>query len=117
MVYERVYELVRLIPKGKVLTYGMISRKLEGRLSAQAVGWALRALPSKDGLYDSDNVPWHRVINASGGISTTGKATSDNADTGEVQKKLLRKEGIKLNEEGKVDLDVYLWTDFYGCDL
>jgi methylated-DNA-protein-cysteine methyltransferase related protein len=120
--YKKVYDLVRLIPEGKVLTYGLISHKLEGRLSAQGVGWALRALPSerkgrtKSGLgaeseseYNSANVPWQRVINAQGGISTgrTGDMPPD------MQKKLLRKEGVRFNKEDKVDLERYLWKEFY----
>jgi methylated-DNA-protein-cysteine methyltransferase-like protein len=54
-------------------------------------------------------VPWQRVINAQGGISTgrTGDMPPD------MQKKLLRKEGVKFNKEDKVDLERYLWKEFY----
>ena len=44
--FEQVYEIVQKIPKGSVLTYGAISKLMGRRLSAAAVGWALRALPS-----------------------------------------------------------------------
>jgi methylated-DNA-protein-cysteine methyltransferase-like protein len=112
MIYKKVYDLVRLIPEGRVLTYGLISLKLGGRLSAQGVGWALRALGTskKEELadYNSDTVPWHRVINSKGGISTSciHNIPPDR------QKKLLQREGIKVNRDGIIDLDKYLWKEF-----
>jgi len=110
-VYFEVYELVRDIPRGRVLTYGLISHMIGKRLSAQGVGWALRALPSADTAdhckkYHSGNVPWHRVINAGGGISTT-RNTDMPPD---LQQTLLAAEGIKFNHEAKIDLDKYLWS-------
>ncbi|MBS1989657.1 MAG: MGMT family protein [Cyanobacteria bacterium SZAS LIN-3] len=112
MIYKKVYDIVRQIPEGRVLTYGLISHKLGGRLSAQGVGWALKALPKKKkgelADYDSSNVPWHRVINAQGGIST-GRIIEIPPD---LQKKLLRREGVKFNAEDKVDLAKYLWKEF-----
>jgi len=116
VIYKKVYDIVRRIPEGKVLTYGLISHKLGGRLSAQGVGWALKALPkNKKGElapYNSDNVPWQRVINAQGGISThkVGEIPPD------MQKKLLKREGVKFNKEDKVDLGKYLWKEFLGED-
>lgn len=110
MVFKAVYDLVRSIPEGRVLTYGLISHKLGGRLSAQGVGWALKALGAKKkswGDYDSSNVPWHRVVNSQGGIST-GRNTEMPPD---LQKKLLRREGVKFNKEDKIDLSVYLWAE------
>src|SRR5258705_1547074 len=61
-VFRQVYELVRLIPKGRVMTYGQIATLLESRLSPRAVGWAMHGCPK--------GVPWQRVVNASGGTST-----------------------------------------------
>ncbi len=111
-VYYQVYEIVRDIPRGRVLTYGLISHMIGKRLSAQGVGWALRALPAAEDSvagkkFHSGNVPWHRVINASGGVSTT-RNTDMPPD---LQKTLLAAEGIKFNREAKIDLDKYLWTE------
>ena len=116
MIYKKVYDLVRLIPKGRVLTYGLISLKLGGRLSAQGVGWALKALgrSKKAELagYDSNTVPWHRVVNSEGGISTH-RIPEIPPD---MQRTLLTGEGIKFSREEKLDLDKYLWKEFLSSD-
>ena len=107
-VYDEVYAIVCRIPKGRVLTYGLISNLLNGRLSAQGVGWAMQALaknPNKPGKYNATNVPWHRVINSQGRLST-----HKNPDIAPgLQKKLLQAEGIKFDAEDKMDLPAYLW--------
>ena len=43
-VYDEIYKIIQRIPKGRVLTYGLISHMIGGRMSAQGVGWALKAL-------------------------------------------------------------------------
>lgn len=107
-IYAQIYKIVQTIPKGKVLTYGLISHMIGGRMSAQGVGWALKALGSgktkKD--YDSDNVPWHRVVNAQGGTSTHKVGLPP-----DLQRTLLEAEGVKFNKEDKLDLDKYLWKE------
>ncbi len=106
-VYFLVYEIVQCVPQGRVLTYGSISRLLGGRLSSQGVGWAMKALPEKntvDRPYYSGNVPWHRVINSRGGISTTAIGSIPAG----MQQELLEAEGIEFNE-GTIDLNKYLW--------
>ncbi|MFA7335413.1 MAG: carbonic anhydrase [Candidatus Obscuribacterales bacterium] len=113
-VYFEVYEIVKGIPRGRILTYGLISNLLEKRLSAQGVGWALRALSSdKDNKkYHSGNVPWHRVINSTGGISTSRISTSRNTEMPpDLQQSLLEEEGIVFNSEGKLDMQKYLWAE------
>ncbi|PWT96890.1 MAG: cysteine methyltransferase [Candidatus Melainabacteria bacterium] len=118
-VYAEVYKIVKKIPRGRVLTYGLISDLLEKRLSAQGVGWALRALPgptkkrkstgtttSKSG-FDSKNVPWHRVVNSTGGISTH----KNPGMPPDFQKHLLEAEGIVFDSENKLDLSKHLWLD------
>jgi methylated-DNA-protein-cysteine methyltransferase related protein len=120
--YEQVYAVVRRIPKGKVLTYGLVSHLVNERLSAQGVGWALQALASvktrspnpaaraKGNARSKETkkakpVPWHRVVNSQGGISTH---KNPNIPPG-LQQSLLEKEGIEFNEEEKMDLPKYLW--------
>ena len=112
-VYESVYKVVMRIPKGRVLTYGLISNLLGGPLSAQGVGWAMKALSAygeknKVGgvsKYNSKTVPWHRVINSQGGISTH-KVPNIPPD---LQRELLEAEGVVFGEDEKIDLPKYLW--------
>ena len=109
-VYEQVWEFVGRIPRGKILTYGLISHHISGRLSAQGVGWALKALPQipNKGQYSAANVPWHRVINSQGKLSTHKNPNIPS----DMQRKLLENEGIKFDSDDKVDnLKSYLWTD------
>ena len=101
--FERVYWVVRHIPPGRVATYGQIARLLGVPRGARTVGWALRSLP------DDREVPWQRVINAQGRIST-GWDEPDSTS----QRALLEAEGIVFDEQGRVDLKVYGWA---GLDL
>lgn len=94
-IFERVYALCRRIPKGRVMSYGQIATLIEGRLSPRAVGWAMHGCP--------EGVPWHRVVNASGGISTD---RMPNIPPG-LQKALLRAEGVKFRRNGTLDLEIY----------
>ncbi len=112
--FESVYQIVQRIPKGKVLTYGAISKLMNGRLSAAAVGWALRALPSEvqsknkrndAQRFHSRNVPWHRVINSRGGLSTNNEPGIPSG----LQQSLLESEGIKFDLDVTLDLQKYLW--------
>jgi methylated-DNA-protein-cysteine methyltransferase related protein len=97
--YQRIYRVVRRIPKGRVATYGQIASLAGLAGHARQVGYALHALP------DSTAVPWHRVVNAAGRIST--RATSG----GElVQRLLLEREGVRLDGRGKVPLDQLRWN-------
>lgn len=108
-VYAQIYELVRRIPRGKVLTYGLVSALVGGRLSAQGVGWALRALglPGSRKEYTAASVPWHRVVNSSGGLSTH---KNPDIEPG-LQRLLLESEGLTFDQEGKLDLDRFLWKE------
>lgn len=92
--FEKVYKLVSSVPKGKVTTYGAIS-KIIG-MDPRVVGYALHANK------DSENVPCHRVINSKGKISK-GFAFGGP----DVQKKILIKEGVKFDKEGVVDLEKF----------
>jgi methylated-DNA-protein-cysteine methyltransferase related protein len=93
--FERVQALVRCIPRGKVATYGQLSRMIGGRLTPVGVGWAIRAAPD-------DSIPWQRVVNSQGGVST------DNQHPG-LQRAILESEGVRFNREGRVDLERHGW--------
>lgn len=110
-VFHQVYDIVRQIPEGRVLTYGVISDIIEARLSAQGVGWAMHGLSahSKNGKgldYNSKTVPWHRVVNSRGGTSTYKLADMPP----DLQRHLLEKEGVVFDDD-RIDLGKYLWLE------
>ncbi|MEJ2290082.1 MAG: MGMT family protein [Deinococcales bacterium] len=95
---ESVLRVVRSVPAGRVVSYGQVAL-LAGRPgAARAVGAVLRGLRDDDG-----DVPWQRVVNARGGISTY------KVGHGELQSALLRAEGVELRGDRIVDLGRYLW--------
>lgn len=98
--YDRVYKLVKKIPKGKVSTYGQIGQLLS--LNPRVVGWALNKLAK---VKTKQDVPWQRVINSKGKISTN-KLQEIPLD---LQQRLLEKEGVSFNKENITDLKKYLW--------
>jgi methylated-DNA-protein-cysteine methyltransferase related protein len=98
--YAQVYRLVAQVPKGKVVTYGQVAALLGAPRAARAVGMALRYLPREL----SQQVPWQRVLNSSGGISIRGDVIRV-----EEQRWLLEHEGIRFDRSGKVDLKKYCW--------
>lgn len=99
--FESVYALVRCIPAGRVTTYGTIAGLLTGRQgAARTVGWALHGLPEEI----VDEVPWWRVINAQGRISTSCEIHS----AGE-QRDRLESEGIVFGANDRVDLSRFGW--------
>jgi len=98
---ERVYDLVRRIPNGRVMTYGQIAEILGEEYTARTVGYVMHGA-------DSEKVPWQRVINAQGKCST-GKLTLPL----NLQQSVLESEGVKFGKTGKCDLNVVLWTPNY----
>lgn len=97
MTYQgRVHALVSLVPPGRVATYGQIADHIAG-CTPRMVGFALAALPP-----DSD-VPWHRVINAQGGISPRG------GDGSARQRERLEAEGLCFGPDQRIDLGRYRW--------
>jgi len=97
--FQRVYEMVARIPRGKVVTYGQIAAALGAPRQARTVGWALHSAP------EWLDIPWHRVVNRSGGIST--RHTIGELS---IQRGLLEDEGIVFNEDGRLDLKRYRWA-------
>ena len=96
--FQRVYQVVRMIPPGQVASYGQIAEIVSHRRAARTVGWALNGLP------DGSDVPWQRVINARGEISLGRRGNAAAA-----QRALLEKEGIVFDSNGRVDLARYQW--------
>lgn len=101
--YKKIYKLVKKIPKGKVATYGQIGQMLN--LNPRVVGWALNRLAKykPSSKKEEEKIPWHRVINSKGGISTDRLI---NIPLG-LQKKLLEKEEVKFSKKNIIDLGVY----------
>ena len=98
--HQRIHAVVRRVPAGRVTTYGDVAALAGMPRQARLVGYALHALPRHTA------VPWHRVVNASGGISV-GRARPG----GEIeQRRRLEAEGVAFGASGKVDLKQYRWT-------
>ncbi|MCK4272333.1 MGMT family protein [bacterium] len=97
-LYDRIYQVVRLIPRGRVAIYGQIAAYV-GRCTPRQVGYAMAALPS--GL----DVPWHRVINREGRISFPR-----NSSAALEQSMLLQAEGVVFDESERVELDDVGWA-------
>ena len=97
--YAAVYRLVAQIPPGKVTSYGQIARWLGHPSAARAVGYALHALPS-----DSD-IPWQRVVNASGRISSRSARHYE-----AIQRALLEADGVRFDPYGSIDLQRFAWS-------
>ena len=95
--FERIYEAVKLIPRGKVSTYGQIALLAGNPKWSRVVGYALHVNPNPD------VIPCHRVVNRNGEASRAFAFGGENA-----QIMLLKGEGIEFTE-GKVDLSKYLW--------
>ena len=96
-IYDLIYRCVARIPEGRVATYGQIAA-LVGASGARQVGYALSASPSEL------NIPWQRVINARGEVSTRS-----NGDSESEQLRLLLAEGVIPDQCGRIDLARYRW--------
>ena len=93
--HQAVYRLVRKIPRGHVMTYGQIAAILGWPRAARAVGQAMRHCPP--------GVPWHRVVNAQGGISLRA-----NVGGMLTQRLMLEQERVPVRR-GRIQLDRYRW--------
>jgi methylated-DNA-protein-cysteine methyltransferase-like protein len=93
----RVYELVRKIPRGRVMTYGQIAAILGEGYTPRTVGYVMHAA-------DSEGVPWQRVINSQGKCSTGRLTIPVN-----LQQDMLEQEGVVFSDKGKCDLRKYEW--------
>lgn len=98
--FEQVFEVVRLIPKGRVTSYGAIAAALGTKLSARMVGWAMNA-----SHITKPKVPAHRVVNRNGLLS--GKM---HFAYPEQMQELLEKEGVKVVDDKVVDFSKLFWN-------
>ncbi len=96
--FEKIYEVVRQIPRGKVATYGLVALLAGNPRLARVVGYALHVNP-EPGI-----IPCHRVVNRMGEVSTAFAFGGEN-----MQRILLSEEGVEFTPDGKVDLNIYLW--------
>ncbi len=92
-----------MIPEGRVATYGQVARLIGRPQAARQVGYAL-AVSGREG-----SIPWHRVINAKGQVSTRANPGDE-----EYQRVLLEAEGIVFDGNGRVSLPRYQWEPIGG---
>ena len=93
----RVMALVAQIPPGRVVTYGQLATLVGQPGAARQVGYLM------NGLLESHGLPWQRVINAQGKVST------DKLGFGDIQRGLLAAEGVVFDAAGRCDLGQYQW--------
>lgn len=96
-LFEKFYQIIRTIPSGKVATYGQIAQMANSPKEARLVGQALS-------LSKSHEVPWHRVVTASGKI-----AMPTRPELRDRQKQLLREEGIEFIADYQVNMQRFDW--------
>ncbi|GAB4193001.1 MAG: MGMT family protein [Roseiflexaceae bacterium] len=94
-LYERIYQVVEQVPEGMVSTYGDIAAIVGGGCDARTVGLALGEIPKPR----VDQVPWQRIINREGAISTRGL----------LQREILEREGVTFDDQGRVPLSRHRW--------
>jgi methylated-DNA-protein-cysteine methyltransferase-like protein len=94
---KRVYDLVRKIPKGRVMTYGQIAILLGEGYTPRTVGYVMHG--------SDDDVPWQRVINSQGKCST-GRITLPL----NLQQQILESEGVVFDDRSRCDLGKYQWS-------
>lgn len=95
--FDKVYEVAKQIPFGRVTSYGAIAKYLGAARSARMVGWAMNNSLAKD-------VPAHRVVNRVGVL--TGKHHFDGSN---IMQQLLENEGIPVKDNQIVDFQKYFW--------
>jgi len=96
--YDRIYAVVRRIPRGRVATYGQVAALAGLGGHARQVGYALHALATERA------VPWHRVVNARGQISPRAEPGGDR-----IQRQLLEREGVNFDSADRLELGRYCW--------
>ena len=95
--YQRVINIIKSIPAGKVATYGQIAEYSGNSHASRQVAYILHSSSRKQ------NLPWHRVVNSKGSISLKPGYGY------ELQKEMLKGEGIIFNKNDHIDLKLFLW--------
>ena len=95
--WDRIYAVVRRIPRGRVATYGQVAEVAGLPGQARQVGWALYALRS------GTRVPWQRVVNARGALSARASGHEHE------QRRCLEREGVRFDAGGRIDLERDRW--------
>ncbi len=95
--FDKIYDVVRQIPRGKVATYGQVALLAGNPRWARVVGYALHVNP------DPETIKCHRVVNRNGKVSEAFAFGGEN-----MQIRLLEEEGVEV-KDGKVDLNIYQW--------
>ncbi len=96
--FEKIYEVVKQIPKGAVASYGQIAMLAGNPRWARVVGYALHANP------DPDSIPCYRVVTKDGRTSKSFAFGGEN-----IQRRLLEKEGIEFTKDGRVEMEKFQW--------
>jgi methylated-DNA-protein-cysteine methyltransferase related protein len=100
-IFERVYEIVRCIPPGRVTTYGAIARCIGSARSSRMIGWAMNSCHSQP------EIPAHRVVNRNGILTGKHHFRHEN-----LMQELLQSEGIIVEDDRVVDF-IHLFWDPY----
>ena len=100
--FENVYEVVKLIPKGRVTSYGAIACYLGAKKSSRMVGWAM------NNAHNLEDVPAHRVVNRIGVL--TGKHHFPGS---RLMEQLLENEGIEVRNDQVVDFKAFFWDPIH----
>lgn len=97
--FEKIYDVVRAIPKGKVASYGLVALLAGNPRWSRVVGYALHVNP------EPIAIPCHRVVTKNGELSKAFAFGGDN-----MQRALLAEEGIEFLADGRVDMERFLWN-------
>ncbi len=96
--FEKIYEVVKKIPKGKVASYGTVAAMAGNPRWARVVGYALHSNP------EPVTIPCHRVVTKDGRVSVAFAFGGEN-----MQRLLLSEEGIEFLDNGNIDMNKYEW--------
>jgi len=104
--FQKVYEIAKLIPYGRVTSYGAIAKYLGAARSGRMVGWAMNA------SHNNEEIPAHRVVNRKGLL--TGKFHFDGTN---LMQQLLESEGIVVKDNQIQHFDTVFWDPFKEIEL